>query len=146
MIRYACAALAIVLVAAVPGAAQEVREGAAPRDEGWSLRWADHPEIEWSGKLRVEFRARLQEDSRASRAAVERLEGDAFDVGRRRVGIAGEPDGAGNWVTPAGYQPWTEPTRIDTTVPGLGSAGHDAPFDQLSEADKTALTEYLKLL
>ena len=65
-----------------------------PRDGEWSVRWDDHPEVEWSGRLRVEFRARLQGDSRASRAAVERVEGDAFDVGRRRIGIAGEIGGA----------------------------------------------------
>jgi mono/diheme cytochrome c family protein len=75
----------------------------------------------------------------------------AFDVGGHaldlaRVGIAGEDDGAGNWVTPKSYQPWTEPVRVDTTVAGLGNAGHDAPFDTMSEADKSALLEYLKLL
>ena len=88
-------AAAIVLLAAMPVAAQEAPDSAAtPRDGAWSVRWDDHPEIEWSGRLRVEFRARLQGDSRASRAAVERVEGDAFDVGRRRIGIAGEIGGA----------------------------------------------------
>ena len=86
-------AAAIVLLAAMPAAAQESPETAKPPDKGWSVRWDDHPEVDWSGKLRVEFRARLQGDSRASRAAVERLEGDAFDVGRRRIGIAGEIGG-----------------------------------------------------
>ena len=77
----------------MPAAAQESPEAAPPREGEWSVRWDDHPEVEWSGRLRVEFRARLQGDSRASRAAVERLEGDAFDIGRRRIGIAGEIGG-----------------------------------------------------
>ncbi len=87
------AVIAVVLVAAMPAAAQQSPEAAPPRDGEWSVRWADHPEVEWSGRLRVEFRARLQGDSRASRAAVERLDGDPFDIGRRRVGIAGEIGG-----------------------------------------------------
>jgi phosphate-selective porin OprO and OprP len=82
---------AIVLLAAMPVAAQEPPDRApAPADGTWSVRWNDHPEIEWAGRLRVEFRARVQIDGRASRAAVERVEGDPFDVGRRRIGIAGE--------------------------------------------------------
>jgi phosphate-selective porin OprO/OprP len=84
------ATIAVVLVAAMPAAAQQSPETAPPREGEWNVRWDDHPEVEWSGRLRVEFRARLQGDSRASRAAVERLEGDAFDVGRRRIGLAGE--------------------------------------------------------
>jgi phosphate-selective porin len=40
--------------------------------------------------MRVEFRARLQSDGRASDAAVERGQGDTFDVGRRRIAIAGD--------------------------------------------------------
>jgi phosphate-selective porin OprO/OprP len=82
---------AIVLLVAMPAAAQEApAEAAAPRDGRWSVRWDNHPEVEWSGGLRMEFRARLQGDSRASRAAVERGDGDRFDVGRRRVGVDGE--------------------------------------------------------
>jgi phosphate-selective porin OprO/OprP len=84
------AVIAVALVAAMPASAQQSPETAPPRKGEWNVRWDDHPEVEWSGRLRVEFRARLQGDSRASHAAVERLEGDPFDVGRRRVGIAGE--------------------------------------------------------
>ena len=74
----------------------------------------------------------------------------AFDVGGHaldlmRVGIAGETqDGA--WATPAGYTPWAKPVRIDTSVPGLLATGHEQPFDTMSEPDKAALLEYLKLL
>jgi hypothetical protein len=75
---------------------------------------------------------------------------DAFDVGGHaldlsRVGVAGVmQDGA--WTTPPDYTPWAEPVRIDTSVPGLQAMGHDRPFDTMSEADKAALLEYLKLL
>jgi phosphate-selective porin OprO and OprP len=86
--------LIAVLLVAMPAAAQETPDPAAPREGGWSVRWDDHPEIDWSGRLRVEFRARVQTDGRASRAAIERADGDSFDVGRRRVGVAGEIGGA----------------------------------------------------
>jgi phosphate-selective porin len=78
----------------MPAMAQDKTEDGTtkPRD-GWSVQWDDHPEVTWSDKVRVEFRARIQGDSRASRAAVERADSDTFDVGRRRVGIAGEIGG-----------------------------------------------------
>jgi mono/diheme cytochrome c family protein len=62
--------------------------------------------------------------------------GHALDMDR--VGIALAP--------PVGYAPWADTGVIDTTVEGFSNAGHAAPFDQLSEADKDALLEYLKLL
>lgn len=73
-----------------------------------------------------------------------------FDVGGHaldltRVGIAGVmTDGA--WATPPDYVPWAEPVRIDTGVPGLHAGGHEQPFDTMSEPDKAALLEFLKLL
>jgi hypothetical protein len=75
----------------------------------------------------------------------------SFEVGGHaldlvRVGIAGEVDAAGNWVMPAGYEPWTEPVLIDTSTAGLGNEGHISPFDAMTESEKTALIEYLKLL
>src|SRR4029453_12850918 len=78
-------AAAILLLAAAPAIAQEAPHEDAPRDGGWSVRWDEHPEVEWSGRLRAEFRARIQGDNRASRAAVDDGDGDGFDVGRRRV-------------------------------------------------------------
>ena len=84
-------AAVIMLLVTIPATAQEAQsESPAPRDSGWSFRWDDHPEVEWSGKLRVDFRARVQGESRASRAAVERGDGDSVDVGRRRLGVGGE--------------------------------------------------------
>jgi phosphate-selective porin OprO and OprP len=82
-------AAAILLLAAAPAIAQEAPSEEAPRDGGWSVRWNEHPEVEWSGRLRAEFRARIQGDNRASRAAVDQGEGDGFDVGRRRVAVDG---------------------------------------------------------
>jgi mono/diheme cytochrome c family protein len=74
----------------------------------------------------------------------------AFDAGGHaldltRVGIAGTMQD-GVWATPPGYTLWTPPERIDTSVPGLQASGHEQPFDTMSEPDKAALLEYLKLL
>ena len=74
----------------------------------------------------------------------------SFDAGGHkldltRVGIAGM-EHEGMWVTPPDYKPWATPVRIDTSVPGLQASGHEQPFDTMSEPDKAALLEYLKLL
>jgi phosphate-selective porin OprO/OprP len=69
----------------MPALAQDT--SAAPRPH---LSWRDHPEVEWPGRIRMEFHARVQSDIRMSDAAVERGRGDSFDVGRRRIGIEGE--------------------------------------------------------
>lgn len=76
---------------------------------------------------------------------------DSFLVGGHALdfdllGVRGElrPDMRQGY--PLGYAPWSTSAWIDTTVPGFGNEGHEAPFDQLDEADKGALIEYLKLL
>lgn len=69
--------------------------------------------------------------------------GHALDLGK--VGIAGVAHD-GMWGTPPDYTPWAAPVRIDTAVPGLHATGHDAPFDTMSEPDKAALLDFLKLL
>jgi mono/diheme cytochrome c family protein len=74
-----------------------------------------------------------------------------FEVGGHRldfamVGIAGVLDGDGTWRYPAGYVPWAAPELYDTAQPGLSNAGHEREFARLSEAEKTDLLEYLKLL
>lgn len=85
------ACIAIVLACTAPAAAQESQgDSSARQSDGWVFRWKEHPEIEWSGGLRVEFYARFQGEGRASQAAIERGNGDGFDVGRRRIGVAGE--------------------------------------------------------
>jgi len=73
-----------------------------------------------------------------------------FDVGGHaldltRVGIAGVMQD-GIWATAPDYVPWATPVRVDTSVPGLQAGGHEQPFDTMSEPDKAALLEYLKLL
>jgi len=69
--------------------------------------------------------------------------GHALDFDR--VGIAGTLDGD-TWRYPAGHTPWSEPIIVDTRDFGMGNQGHAAEFAPLSEADKAALLEYLKLL
>ncbi len=64
----------------------------------------------------------------------------------RTLGIDGAVDASGAYVYPAGYAPWSKPALIDTTQPGLSNRGHEADVAGLSEAEKAALIEYLKLL
>jgi hypothetical protein len=63
-----------------------------------------------------------------------------------KVGIAGEVDLSGVMVYPAGYTPWATPQLYDTTEPGRSSAGHEREFRGLTEDEKQALLEYLKVL
>lgn len=85
------AVVTIVLACPPPILAQGPQSAPPTRqDNEWTFRWKDHPEVEWAGKLRIELYARLQGEARTSQAAIERGGGDGFDVGRRRIGIAGE--------------------------------------------------------
>ena len=52
----------------------------------------------------------------------------------------------GTWVYPQDYKPWSSPALIDTQKPGYSNQGHEAQFQGLSDDDKFALIEYLKLL
>jgi mono/diheme cytochrome c family protein len=61
-----------------------------------------------------------------------------------RLGIDGTLNSEGDYVYPAGYQPWSTPSMIDARGVGFGNQGHVAPFDAMSEAEKRALLEYLK--
>lgn len=70
--------------------------------------------------------------------------GHALDF--ERVGIAGELDDAGTYRYPSSYVPWSEPVVFDTERPGQGNGGHEAPFAGLTEAQRVAILEYLKLL
>ena len=72
-----------------PGRHDERAAGAYRRADGRS-GGTIIPEIDWSGRLRVEIHARVQSDGRMSDAAVEDQQGDTFDVGRRRIGIQGD--------------------------------------------------------
>jgi phosphate-selective porin OprO and OprP len=51
--------------------------------------WKEHPSLRVGKALRVDFRARVQADTRRSDAPIE--EGDSsFDIARRRIGVEGE--------------------------------------------------------
>jgi mono/diheme cytochrome c family protein len=74
-----------------------------------------------------------------------------FLVGGHRLdfsmmGIAGYVDGTGTYRYPDGYQSWSSPSLYDTTQPGRSNRGHEAEFDALTEAEKAAVLEFLKLL
>jgi hypothetical protein len=64
----------------------------------------------------------------------------------RTLGIDGAVDAHGVYAYPPGYAPWSTPALIDTSKPGLSNRGHEAEVAGLSEAQKNALIEYLKLL
>ncbi|MET1411255.1 hypothetical protein ABVF61_03250 [Roseibium sp. HPY-6] len=70
--------------------------------------------------------------------------GHSLDM--EKVGIRGRADGAGGWVPQADHSPWALTEEIDVNAYGLGNQGHESEFDILSEDEKDALLEYLKLL
>jgi mono/diheme cytochrome c family protein len=47
---------------------------------------------------------------------------------------------------PEGYQPWSKPVLYDTSLDGQSNKGHEWQFQPLSQDDKRALIEYLKVL
>lgn len=61
------------------------------------------------------------------------------------LGIDGRMGADGAYVYPQGYAPWSTPQMIDTTQPGLSNRGHLEGV-ALSDHEKAALIEYLKLL
>jgi len=63
-----------------------------------------------------------------------------------RVGIDGTVDDRGVMVYLANYVPWCTPSSYDTSLPGLSNSGHEREFRSMTEAEKEALLEYLKLL
>jgi hypothetical protein len=74
-----------------------------------------------------------------------------FEVGGHkldfaRMGIAGETAADGVYRYPRGYRPWSLAEVYDTRLPGRSNAGHEEPFDDMSEGDKDVLLEFLKEL
>jgi hypothetical protein len=63
----------------------------------------------------------------------------------KRVGIDYSHDSAGVRRYPSGYRPWSTPQVYDTSEPGKSNRGHEREFVALSEAQRAALIEYLKL-
>ena len=60
------------------------------------------------------------------------------------MGIAGAVGPDGVYRYPEGYEPWSRSALYDTREPGRSNAGHE--FRVLSEEQKCALLEYLKVL
>ena len=73
-----------------------------------------------------------------------RVGGHAVDL--QAVGIAGAVGDDGEWRYPPNVTPWSIPADVDTTAYGLGNQGHEAEFAPLSDTEKRALLEYLKIL
>jgi hypothetical protein len=76
---------------------------------------------------------------------------ERFEVGGHRLdfeklGIAGESQADGSVRYPAGYVPWSRPTVYDTRLAGQANTGHEAPLRGVTEEEKRAVLEYLKLL
>ena len=74
-----------------------------------------------------------------------------FEVGGHkldydRVGVAGEVAADGVFRYPPAYRPWSLPEVYDTRLPGRSNRGHEEPFDEMTEADKRAVLEFLKRL
>jgi mono/diheme cytochrome c family protein len=74
-----------------------------------------------------------------------------FEVGGHkldytRMGIALEPGADGVWRFPAGYVPRSLSEIYDTSQLGRSNRGHEAPLRDMSEAEKSAVLEYLKRL
>lgn len=61
-----------------------------------------------------------------------------------KVGIAGSEGKDGVYRYPKGYVPWSRPMLYDTREPGRSNKGHE--FRNLTEAEKRAVLEYLKVL
>jgi hypothetical protein len=70
--------------------------------------------------------------------------GHAIDLDA--VGIAGSAGVDGKWRYPAHVTPWSIPAVVDTSAYGLGNGGHEKEFEELSDSNKRALVEYLKIL
>lgn len=70
--------------------------------------------------------------------------GHALDM--QKLGLHGSDDGKGGWLPDPAYEPWALAVEIDVNEFGLGNKGHEHEFLPLTEQEKQALLEYLKLL
>ncbi|WP_299474513.1 hypothetical protein [uncultured Roseibium sp.] len=70
--------------------------------------------------------------------------GHSLDM--KKVGIRGQKDGNGGWMPGNEHIPWSLAAEIDVSTYGLGAQGHESEFKNLTEDQKDALLEYLKLL
>ena len=70
--------------------------------------------------------------------------GHRLDMEKLGLALASGKDGV--WRYPAGYEPFSTPVVIDTGQPGFSNRGHEAEVEGLTENERDALLEYLKLL
>ncbi|MES3036959.1 MAG: hypothetical protein V4736_03550 [Bdellovibrionota bacterium] len=78
-----------------------------------------------------------------SRPEIFELGGHAIDL--EKVGIRGVQAGK-EYVYPSDYKSWSNSSKYDTKEPGRSNKGHEKQFQNLTEEQKSALIEYLKLL
>lgn len=64
----------------------------------------------------------------------------------KKLGIRGVAGSGGSYVYIKDYTAWSDPEVYDTKKEGHGNGGHEVEFSNLTEIEKTALIEYLKLL
>lgn len=74
-----------------------------------------------------------------------------FAVGGHRLnydkmGIDGSLQSDGVYRFPENYEPMSRSTVFDSALPGKSNSGHENPFAEMTENDKTAVLEFLKLL
>lgn len=70
--------------------------------------------------------------------------GHALDF--KKVGIRGFMNASGVYAYPPDSKPWASKAVYDVTEPGRSNKGHESEFEVLTEGEKSALLEYLKLL
>lgn len=74
-----------------------------------------------------------------------------FEVGGQRLsfdmmGIDGSLRADGIYRFPEDYEPMSRSFIYDTALPGKSNSGHEKPFAEMTDSDKNAVLEFLKLL
>jgi len=87
--------------------------------------------------------ALMHPEQRPARFAVG---GHRLDYRRVGIALAAEPDSDGVWRYPRDYTPGSRPVVYDTSKLGRGNGGHEMPFRNMSEDEKSAVVEFLKTL
>jgi mono/diheme cytochrome c family protein len=72
--------------------------------------------------------------------------GHALDYQRMGIALVSSDEDEDLLAYPHDHQPYSQPSLYDTRLPGRNNRGHEQPFAQLSEDQRDALLEYLKLL
>ena len=94
-----CVLFRVTPVAAQPAAVRPDSAAAAAADEPshpvaqqgeTTFTWTDHPSLDIAGRVRLDFRARIQTDVRHSGLTTFDGDLDGVDIARRRIGITGK--------------------------------------------------------